>query len=611
VTAASPKVSVVVLTWNALDHTVKCLSALREITDHPSWRLIVVDNGSADGTTEWLAGMADVAVIANGANLGFTRGCNIGIAAAPPDEDIVLMNNDIVVEDARWLTVLQDLAYADDDTGVVGARLHDDRGRLGHAGSYMLPIAMRGHQQGGLELDLNQCTRDRPVESVSFALTYIRRSCIDRVGMLDEAFFAYYEDSDYCLRTRQAGLKVMFAGGATATHHGNATTTANGVDFWSVFNRSAKTFRRKWGQWLDHDRYEGELVWQSVVNDGPGYALQSRKLMQALHHSGMKVAYRNAFGRTDVATGDLLVDDILQRPSRDDVAHVAFSQADQFAQVRGSHKIGWSMLEVTGLPQGWVDGCNAMDEVWVPASFNIETFRQSGVTTPIRTMPLGVDVDYFHPRISGFRPSDRFVFLSVFEWGERKGPDVLLRAYAEEFKQSEDVLLLLSVYNRDPKVNVHHEVAKLDLGLDRCAPIVVMVNPEFADYQMGALYRSADCFVLPTRGEGWGMPVLEAMACGLPTVATNWSGPADFLHEGIGYPLQVRAMVPAKARCPFYTGFEWAEPDFDHLRFLMREIYDQPHRALAKGAAAATEVAALHSLEIAADRVKHRLLELT
>ena len=93
------------------------------------------------------------------------------------------------------------------------------------------------------------------------------------------------------------------------------------------------------------------------------------------------------------------------------------------------------MLEVTGLPQEWVDGCNSMDEVWVPASFNVETFRDSGVRVPIRVMPLGVDVDYFHPSITGFRPSDRFTFLSVFEWGERKAPEVLLRAFAEEFKR--------------------------------------------------------------------------------------------------------------------------------------------------------------------------------
>jgi glycosyltransferase involved in cell wall biosynthesis len=266
------------------------------------------------------------------------------------------------------------------------------------------------------------------------------------------------------------------------------------------------------------------------------------------------------------------------------------------------------MLEVTGLPREWVDGCNSMDEVWVPATFNVETFRASGVTVPIRVMPLGVDPGFLNPGITGFRPSDRFTFLSVFEWGERKAPEVLLRAFAQEFKESEDAMLLLAIYNRDPTIDVQREVARLDLPPS--APIVLMVNPEFADYQMGSLYRSADCFVLSTRGEGWGMPVLEAMACGLPAIATNWSGPADFLTPAVGYPLDVKAMVDAEARCPYYDGFQWAEPDAEHLRFLLREVFDHPDDARAKGLAAAADVAGNYTWQHVANRVTARLLEL-
>ncbi len=266
------------------------------------------------------------------------------------------------------------------------------------------------------------------------------------------------------------------------------------------------------------------------------------------------------------------------------------------------------MLEVTGLPREWVDGCNAMDEVWVPASFNVDTFRHSGVRVPIRVMPFGVDIDYFNPDITGFRPSTRFTFLSVFEWGERKAPDLLLRAYVDEFKDSEDVLLLLSVFNRDPTIDVETEIAKLELPPG--PPVVVMVNPRFPDHQMGALYRSADCFVLPTRGEGWGMPVLEAMACGLPAIATAWSGPADFLTEEVGYPLGTEGLVPAEARCPYYAGFEWAQPDYEHLRHLMRHVFTDPEEARRKGLAAAAEVASRWTWEHCARQVRDRILEL-
>jgi GT2 family glycosyltransferase len=608
VTGTRRPVAVVILTWNALEWTKRCLAALRTVTVHPAWRLIVVDNGSTDGTVEWLQAAGDLTLVTNGTNLGYSKGCNIGIARRAAGEDVVLMNNDVVVTDPSWLTKLQDAAFSLPDTGVVGTRLVNEDGRIAHLGSYMPPSTPWGQQIGGLELDIKQAVRDRPVESVVFAHVYLREECIEAIGGLDEDFFAYFEDTDYCLRAQRAGFGVRYTGAVTSVHVNNVSTRENGVDFWSLFNKSARTFQRKWGKWFSDDRYDADVVWHSILHRAPGYALQSRNLMIAMHFAGLRVAYRNAYGEDDGPNDHLLVNDLLQRKASKDVTQVGFCQADVFKDIKGRRRIGWTMLEVSGLPREWVDGCNLMDEVWVPASFNVDTFRDSGVRVPIEVMPLGIDIDYFHPGIRGFRPSSRFTFLSVFEWGERKGAELLLRAFAEEFDKTDDVLLMLSIYNRDPGVDVYHEVDKL--GLPPGPPIIAMVNPEFAGYQMGSVYRSADCFVLPTRGEGWGMPVLEAMACGLPTIATGWSGPADFLHDGIGYPLQVKRMVEAKAKCPWYAGFDWAEPDIDHLRFLMREVYENPDRAREKGLAAAAEVASNYTVEHAADRVKKRILEL-
>jgi GT2 family glycosyltransferase len=603
-----PPVAIIILTWNALAYTRACVDALTAQTDHPAWRLVMVDNGSTDGTVEYLQGLVGATVVLHATNLGFTRGCNAGLAVTRPDEDVVLMNNDIVVTEPGWLTRLQDVAYAKEDTGVVGTRLVDGHGRINHLGSYMPPVSLYGQQLGGGERDINQCRSDDEIECVVFAQAYLRRACIDRVGPLDEDLFAYFDDTDYCFRARQAGFGVVYAGSVCSVHHHNTSTRENNTDFWPVYEASRKVFRRNWSRWVDHDRFATEAVWHSTVSQPLGYALTSRKIMRSLHQAGVRLAYRNAYGAPEAPTRDPLLDDLLKRRASPDVTQLAYCQADAFGAVRGRRRVGWSMLEVTGLPRPWVDGCNSMDEVWVPATFNVETFRASGVTVPIRVMPLGLDIGYLNPGITGFRPSGRFTFLSVFEWGERKAPEILLHAFAEEFKESEDVMLLLAVYNRDPTVDVRREVARLELPPS--APVVLMVNPEFADYQMGSLYRSADCFVLPTRGEGWGMPVLEAMACGLPAIATNWSGLADFLTADVGYPLDVAAMVDAEARCPHYDGFQWAEPDAEHLRFLLRHVFDNPEEARAKGMAAAAEVARTYTLQHMAARAKARLLEL-
>ena len=103
------------------------------------------------------------------------------------------------------------------------------------------------------------------------------------------------------------------------------------------------------------------------------------------------------------------------------------------------------------------------------------------------------------------------------------------------------------------------------------------------------------------------MPILEAMACGLPVIATDWSAQCDFMNHGNAYPIQVERIVPAEAKCPYYKGFGWAQPSYEHLRALLRQVFENPGEARAKGMRAAEEVRAKWTWEHSARKIIARL----
>ena len=116
-------VTVVILTWNGLAYTRRCLESLRASTDHPDYRVVVVDNASTDGTVEYLQSQTWITLIRNSANLGFAKGNNIAIQKLDPAQDVVLLNNDTEIHRADWLSNLQTSAYRAEDIGIVGCRL--------------------------------------------------------------------------------------------------------------------------------------------------------------------------------------------------------------------------------------------------------------------------------------------------------------------------------------------------------------------------------------------------------------------------------------------------------------------------------------------------------
>ena len=345
------------------------------------------------------------------------------------ESDFVLLNNDTEIIQPDWLSELQATAYSAPEVGVVGARLRRPDGMLQHAGTYMPIETFWGQQVGAGERDINQFNADAEVEGVVFACAYIKREVYERVGPLDEDYFSYFEDSDYCLKARSQGFKVVCCGSATVIHHEHASTKVNGVSQEGMFLESQTTFKGKWQAVLEGSRYTSEVNWHSLLNFPSGYANSSRELVLELDRqgSGQTTSYLyglgTPFGRPEPEQSDsYMINVIRARRANPAGVHVFYGQGDSFRMNYRSYKIGYTMLEVDGLPREWVRRANMMDEVWTPSSFNAATFRASGVERPIYVMPLGVNPAYFNLNIVGYPVPGVFTFLSTFEWGERKAP---------------------------------------------------------------------------------------------------------------------------------------------------------------------------------------------
>ncbi len=608
------RVTIVILSWNRWELTRRCLETLKSHTDLTHVDVLVVDNGSTDETPARLAEIPWIRVLTNTSNLGYVRGNNVGIRAALPGSDVLLLNNDVEILQPDWVDRLREAAHAAADVGVVGCRLVLPDGRLLHAGTFILPDTFWGQQIGALEKNVNQYARTRDVEGVVFACAYLRRELLDVLPGLSEEYVSYFEDTDFCLRAKEKGFRTVCCGAVTLLHREHGSTSDAPDLFEKIFTKSQATFRTRWKSALEA-RYTAEVSWQSILNFPTGYAMSCREILRALDADGVRAAYSYVYGPgtpfpvlEPENTGDYLLNVLSKRsPGRRPRVSVVYGQGDVFPRNNGRTRIGYTMLEVDGFPAEWVKNANEMDEVWVPSTFNRDGFLASGLKKPARVMPLGVDVDHFHPGITGFpNPKGDFVFLASFEWGERKRADMILKVFNQTFRRSDPVALVCKVLNVNKPTNVGRQIGALGLS-GAGGRIAFLHNKEFPYHQLGALYRSADCYVSAGRGEGWDMPLMEAMACGLPSIATDWGAHTEFVHEGIAWPLRIRGLVPADARAPYYKGFRWSDPDPEHLAHLFRHIAAHPEEARARGTRAAAEMAARWTWADAGRRIAARL----
>jgi glycosyltransferase involved in cell wall biosynthesis len=301
----------------------------------------------------------------------------------------------------------------------------------------------------------------------------------------------------------------------------------------------------------------------------------------------------------------------------------------------GRRILGYTVWELERLPDHWPTILNQLDGVIVPCHWNLEVFRNSGVTVPIHVVPHLSQFEHMDAIVPAEKAAlqqqlgklaaeqDRFVFYTIGFWSHRKAPYLALEAYWNAFDANDRVLMVIKTCAKDITQWHRHwkngfrlrhpsptqtvcSLATRHLGH---APVVVIADEDLSDAQMLALHEMGHCFVSLTRTEGWGLGAFEAARLGKPIVMTGYGGQLDFLDPELAYLVDYQ-MVPVHEptwSSNYSPADQWAEPSVRQAAGYMRQVFEGQVSARKRGARLAQRVAREFSSDAVVVRLKQAL----
>lgn len=367
------------------------------------------------------------------------------------------------------------------------------------------------------------------------------------------------------------------------------------------------------------------IVWYGPPFSYSGYGLHNRKIILELDHLGFDIKL--------IPTEEHIPEELPQREALLKLARKPLPNHNKVISIncvpppssafRSDYSILYTTIESENIHWGARVRSSYFQEVWIPCKLNYKAYRKAGFPRKkLFYMPEGVDPVHHSPTkgILDQYKSPSFTFLYIGDWSYRKGIEPLLIAYATEFKSNEKVRLLLLVHyqGHDSKKSEKRILHELDYFKNKheikFLPPVNFIFDYLSEDNLSRLYNTVDCYISPSLGEAWNLPVMQAMAHALPVITTNFGGPRDYCNKKNSYLINIDKMDTiddkTTVHVDFYLGEKFAFPNIKHLRYLMRQVFWQRAEAKKKGLRARSDCLDKWTWKMAGERIAKRLLKI-
>lgn len=336
-----------------------------------------------------------------------------------------------------------------------------------------------------------------------------------------------------------------------------------------------------------------KIIYLAPFEDGTGYANAAINTVLSMDAAGIDVIPRSIKLCGQFIKPPDRITELMKKPTNNATHLIQHYLPHMITYRSGFKNISFFHCETDSFKSsGWQHYLNLMDEIWVSCDENVEAAIKSGVTKPIKVVPIGCNTSVynkFYPKLP-INTENRFVFYHIGDYSERKGTERLIRSYFESFNKSDNVVLVLKCFREgmSPQESQEFITNQIQLikkkmrlyNVDNYPPIII-ISGYISSEELYSLHQMSDCFISLECGAAWNIPSYDAMGFGKRIIVTGYGGQTQFIKDNppdyfcLPYTMEsVYGMDHVSYQGVYTSREKWAIPKLDNAKLAMRTVYN-------------------------------------